>query len=120
MARILVVEDNESNIYLIRFLLEKHGHEVIEARTGREGVRLALEASPDLILMDIQLPDITGEEATRLIRESPADGDIPIIALTSYAMAGDRERFLAAGCTGYIEKPIDPYGVLAEIERHLR
>ncbi|RMF90445.1 MAG: response regulator [Methanobacteriota archaeon] len=104
----------------MKFLLEKSGYEVIEARGGREGVDLAVKERPDLILMDIQLPDISGEEATRRIRESPADGDIPIVALTSYAMAGDRERFLAAGCTGYIEKPIDPERFVGEIAKFLK
>lgn len=119
MKRILVVEDNETNLYLIRFILEKSGYEVIEAREGTVGVELAIKEKPDLIIMDIQLPDIDGLEATKRIRASEADGDIPIIALTSFAMAGDRERALAAGCTGYIEKPINPETFIAEIEKCL-
>ncbi len=119
MKRILVVEDNETNMYLIRFILEKSGYEVIEAREGVAGVELAIKEKPDLIIMDIQLPDIDGLEATKRIRASEADGDIPIIALTSFAMAGDRERALAAGCTGYIEKPINPDTFIAEIEKYL-
>ena len=119
MKRILVVEDNETNMYLIRFILEKSGYEVIEAREGAEGVELAIKNKPDLIIMDIQLPDIDGLEATKRIRASEADGDIPIIALTSFAMAGDRERALTAGCTGYIEKPINPETFMAEIEKYL-
>ncbi len=119
MKRILVVEDNETNMYLIRFMLEKSGYEVIEAREGAVGVELAIKEKPDLIIMDIQLPDIDGLETTKRIRASEADGDIPIIALTSFAMVGDRERALAVGCTGYIEKPINPEIFITEIEKYL-
>ncbi|MBA4379976.1 MAG: response regulator [Anaerolinea sp.] len=119
VKRILVVEDNETNLYLIRFMLEKSGYEVIEAREGAVGVELASKEKPDLILMDVQLPDMDGLEATKRIRASEADGEIPIIALTSYAMVGDREKALAAGCTGYIEKPINPDTFMAEIEKYL-
>jgi CheY-like chemotaxis protein len=117
--RILVVEDNEANLYLIRFLLENAGHEVIGAETGAAGVEAAIKEKPNLILMDIQLPDIDGLEATRGIRASEAGGKVPIIALTSYAMAGDREKALAAGCTGYIEKPINPETFITQIEESL-
>ncbi len=119
MKRILVIEDNEANLYLIRFMLEKSGYEVIEAREGAVGVELAGKEKPDLILMDVQLPDIDGLEATKRIRASEADGEVPIIALTSYAMVGDREKSLAAGCTGYIEKPINPETFITEIEKYL-
>ncbi len=119
MKKVLVVEDNEYNLYLIRFILEKSGLEVIEARIGAEGVEKAIKEQPDLILMDIQLPDIDGMEATRRIRASEADSEIPIIALTSYAMPGDREKALAAGCTGYIEKPINTETVMMEIKKYL-
>jgi len=119
MKRILVVEDNETNLYLIKFILEKSGYEVIEAREGTVGVELAIKEKPDLVIMDLQLPDIDGLEATKRIRASEADSDIPIVALTSFAMAGDRERALAAGCTGYIEKPINPETFMAEIEKYL-
>jgi len=119
MKRILVVEDNMTNMYLIGFILRENGHEVLEATTGEEGVELATKEKPDLILMDIQLPGIDGLEATRRIRESEADEEIPIVALTSYAMTGDRERALNAGCTGYIEKPINPETFMAEIEKYL-
>ena len=119
MKKILVVEDNEKNLYLIRFILKKNGYEVIDARNGEDAVRMAISEKPDLILMDIQLPGIDGLEATRKIRESEADGEIPIIALTSFAMAGDKEKALAAGCTGYIEKPINVETFIAEIEKYL-
>jgi len=119
MKRILVIEDNETNMYLISFILKKTGYEVIEARSGEEGVELAIKEKPNLIIMDIQLPGIDGLEATQKIRESEADGEIPIIALTSYAMTVDREKSLAAGCTSYIEKPINPETFIAEIEKYL-
>ncbi len=119
MKRILVIEDNETNMYLISFILRENGHEVIEARSGEEGVKLTIKEKPNLILMDIQLPGIDGLEATRRIRESKADSEVPIIALTSYTMTGDREKSLAAGCTGYIEKPINPDTFMDEIEKYL-
>jgi len=84
--------------------------------TYKEGVQLAIEEKPDLILMDIKLPGIDGMEATKRIRASESNGKVPIIAITSYAMAGDRERYLKEGFTGYIEKPIDPYKIIKEIE----
>ncbi len=120
MKKILVVEDNEKNMYLISFILKKKIYEVIEATRGEEGVELAIKERPDLILMDIQLPGIDGLEATKRIRASKADGEIPIIALTSYAMTGDKEKALAAGCTGYIEKPIVPETFIAEIEKYIK
>lgn len=119
MKRILVVEDNETNMYLIGFILKKNGHEVIEARTGEEGVELALKERMDLIIMDIQLPGIDGLETTRRIRKSETDKKVPIVALTSFAMTGDREKSLAAGCTGYLEKPINPDTFMGEIEKYL-
>ncbi len=119
MKRVLVVEDNETNLYLIKFILEKNGYEVIEAREGIVGVELAIKEKPDLILMDIQMPDIDGLEATKRIRASEADGKVPIIALTSFAMPGDREKALAAGCTAYIEKPINPDTFISEIQKYL-
>ncbi len=119
MKRILVVEDNEKNMYLIGFILRNNGYEVIEARTGEEGVELVLKEKPDLVLMDIQLPGIDGLETTKRIRESEADGGLPIVALTSFAMTGDRERALAAGCTGYLEKPINPETFITSLEKYL-
>lgn len=117
MKRILVIEDNETNMYLIDFILRKSEYEVIEARTGEEGVELAIKDKPDLVIMDIQLPGIDGLEATKRIRKTEVDGKIPIIALTSYAMTGDKEKALKAGCTGYIEKPINPETFIGEIEK---
>ncbi len=120
MKRILVIEDNETNMYLIDFILRKSEYEVIEARTGEEGVELAIKDKPDLVIMDIQLPGIDGLEATKRIRKTEVDGKIPIIALTSYAMTGDKEKALKAGCTGYIEKPINPETFIGEIEKFFK
>ncbi len=119
MKKILVVEDNEINMYLSCRIIKSSGYEVIEARTGEEGVALALKERPDLIIMDIQLPGIDGLETTKRIRQSEADDEIPIIALTSYAMAGDKKKALKAGCTGYIEKPINPETFISEIKKFL-
>lgn len=117
MKRVLVIEDNETNMYLTKFMLEKSGYEVLEARDGLTGVETAKTAKPDLILMDIQLPDINGMEATGRIREF--DKAVPIIAVTSYAMVGDKEKTLEAGCTGYIEKPINPDTFISSIKKYL-
>lgn len=120
MKRALVVEDNEQGMYLLSFILTKGGYEVIEATTGEAGVELAIKEKPDLILTDVRLPGIDGLEATKRIRKSESDGEVPIIAVTSHALSGDRERALAAGCTGYFEKPINPETLLSEIEKCLR
>jgi len=116
MKKVLVVEDNERNMYLISFILEKMGHRVLQADSGEKGIELASREQPDLVLMDIQLPGIDGLEAAKRIRQS---GDVPIIAITSFAMTGDRERLLAAGCNGYIEKPINPETIMEEIAAYL-
>lgn len=118
MKKVLVVEDNEQNMYLMRYMLEKAGYLVMGATTGTEGAALASGEKPDLILMDIQLPDIDGLEVTRLIRASEVAGPVPIVAVTSFAMAGDRRKALAAGCTGYVEKPIDPETFISEIAKY--
>lgn len=115
MLTALIIEDTPDNMRLISFILNKNGTETIGAKTGRQGIDLAKSANPDFIILDIQLPDMDGIEVLRAIRQSEADGRVPIIAMTSYAMSGDREKLLAAGCTGYIEKPIDPMTVMDEI-----
>jgi CheY-like chemotaxis protein len=119
MKKVLVIEDNETNLYLIRFMLKKSEYMVIEAREGVMGVEMAIKEKPDLVIMDIQLPDIDGLEATRRIRASEKDNKMPIVALTSYAMVGDREKALDAGCTDYIEKPINPETFISKIEKYL-
>ncbi len=115
MKKVLVVEDNRDNLRLISYALRRHGYEVISADTGIRGVEMALTEHPDFIIMDINLPGIDGLEATRRIRKSGANGAIPIIAITSYAMAGDMDLVLAAGCNGYFEKPIDPLTIMDKI-----
>ncbi|MFO8132445.1 MAG: response regulator [Thermoplasmatota archaeon] len=119
MKRVLVVEDNDTNMYLISFLLERNGYQVIKATTGEDGVSRTISEQPDLVLMDIQLPGIDGHEATRRIRKSRECDDVPIVALTSYAMTGDRGKALAAGCAGYIEKPINPDIFIEQITKHM-
>jgi CheY-like chemotaxis protein len=119
MKTILVIEDNEQNLYLVTFILEKNGYKVVPARDGREGIDLACEIVPALILLDIQLPVMDGYEVAQELRKNPALDEIPIVAVTSYAMTGDRELALKAGCTGYIEKPIDSATFISDIEKYL-
>ena len=119
MKTIMVIEDNEQNLYLVTFILEKNGYRVIPARDGREEIDLACEVKPALILLDIQLPVMDGYAVARELRKNPALDDVPIVAVTSYAMTGDREQAMAAGCTGHIEKPIDPETFIRDIERYL-
>jgi CheY-like chemotaxis protein len=116
---LLIIEDNEQNLYLMRFLLEKSGFKVIEARTGKEGIEAALGRRPRAILLDIQLPEMDGYAVAAELKKHDELGNIPIIAVTSYAMLGDRERILAAGATGYLEKPINPETFVEEIIRYL-
>lgn len=116
---ILLIEDNEHNRYLTTFLLEKRGYTVISACDGATGIRLAEEIRPALILLDIQLPMMDGYEVAQSLRKNPNLRNVPIVAVTSYAMAGDREKALAAGCDGYIEKPINPETFVAEVEEFL-
>lgn len=116
---ILVIEDNEQNMYLMRFLLEKNGFQVMEARSAAEGIEKSFFPEILAILLDIQLPDMDGYSVAGKLRQHEALATMPIIAVTSYAMTGDRERALAAGCTGYIEKPIDPETFIDEMKRYL-
>ena len=116
---ILLIEDNEQNRYLATFLLEQHGHKVVPAENGPSGIALAQTIEPELILLDIQLPLMDGYAVARALRAMASVRDTPIIAVTSYAMVGDREKCLASGCNGYIEKPINPETFVAEIERFL-
>jgi two-component system, cell cycle response regulator DivK len=118
-ATVLVIEDNERNAYLVNFILEKYGYHVIQAREGETGIALAQQFKPDLILLDIQLPAMDGYTVADELKKNRALSAIPIVAVTSYAMPGDRERILAAGCAGYIEKPINPASFMSEIEQYL-
>jgi CheY-like chemotaxis protein len=116
MKKVLVIEDNENNMELITFILEANNYETIRAETGQQGIDMAINDRPAFILLDIQLPDLMGTDVLKIIRKNNACDKIPIIAITSYAMAGDREKLLNAGCDGYIEKPIDPMIVMDQIE----
>ncbi len=118
MSVILIVEDNEKNMKLVRDVLQFKGYETIEAVTGTDGVRLAKERKPDIILMDIQLPDIDGVEALARLRTDERTASIPVLALTAQAMEGDRDRFLAAGFDGYISKPVNVVELLAVVRQH--
>ncbi len=117
--KILVVEDNEQNLYMITFLLKQQNYEIIKAQSGLQAIELAKTERPDLILMDIQLPEMDGYEATRRIRGITEISHTPIVAITSYAMVDDRAKALAAGCNGYMEKPIQPETFAAEIGKYL-
>lgn len=117
--RLLIIEDNEQNMYLMRFLLEKSGFTVIGAENGRKGIEMALQCKPLAILLDIQLPEMNGYEVAAELKKHRDLDEAPIIAVTSYAMVGDREQILAAGATGYIEKPINPETFVAEIIDYL-
>ncbi len=119
MSTILVVEDNATNMTLSTFLLESAGHTVVAATSAELGLTLALECRPDLILMDIQLPGMDGLQATALLKGNDATRGIPVIALTALAMKGDEERIRAAGCDGYIAKPLAYKDFLVVIREHL-
>ena len=115
--RILMIEDNAQNRYLAGFLLEASGWEMVHAEDGPSGLALARTVDPVLILLDIQLPGMDGYAVAQALRADPRSAAVPIVSVTSYAMAGDRERCLASGCDGYIEKPIDPQTFVALVER---
>ncbi len=114
--RILVVEDDSKNLYLVKFILQKAGYLVLEAVNGKEGYEMAKSELPDMILMDMQLPVMNGYEATALIKTDENTKNIPVIALTAYAMKGDREKTIEAGCDDYLEKPINPGNFAAVIQ----
>ena len=116
---ILLIEDNEQNRYLLTFLLAQHGYDVHAVADGMLGIEAARTFTPLLILLDIQLPGMDGYAVARALRQNAALGAVPIVAVTSYAMPGDREKALESGCTGYIEKPINPDTFVAEMERAL-
>lgn len=119
MAKVLIVEDNPANMTLATFLLKSAGHSVISATSAEAGVALAREEQPDLVLMDIQLPRMDGLEATGLLKGDAATRAIPVIALTALAMKGDEERIRAAGCDGYIAKPLAYKDFLATVSAQL-
>jgi two-component system cell cycle response regulator DivK len=118
-AKILLAEDNASNRYLATYLLRNAGYTVITALNGHEALRLALAEHPDLVLMDIQMPEMDGYETARRMRADPQLAAIPIVAVTSYAMTSDRAKALEMGFVGYIEKPIQPLNFAAQISQYL-
>lgn len=116
-GKILLVEDNDENRYLVTFLLERNGYSVVPATDGPSAIKIAHQALPAAILLDIQLPGMDGYVVARTLRQSRSFSLTPIIAVSAYAMPGDRERAMVAGCTGYINKPIDPDAFVAQIEK---
>jgi CheY-like chemotaxis protein len=119
-GKVLIVEDNPVNLRLAQFLLEKRGFSVRKATTGAECLTEMTRELPDIVLMDIQLPGEDGLAVTRKIRSDPRMAAVVVVALTAHAMAGDREKILAAGCDGYIAKPVDPQGLPSEVSRYLK
>jgi two-component system cell cycle response regulator DivK len=117
--KILIIEDEPRNLKLFSDLLTRFGYEIVEATDGEMGVESARSTHPDLILMDIMMPKMDGLEATRIIKADAATKHIPILALTSYAMKGDRERTIEAGCNGYIAKPVDIGELLKAVKDYL-
>ena len=117
--KILYVEDNDDNVYVVKTRLTRAGYTVLVAVDGQQGVDMALAQRPDLILMDLSLPVLDGWEATRRLKASAETTSIPVIALSAHAMAGDREKALAAGCDDYDTKPVDFARLLGKIEKHL-
>lgn len=117
--RILLIEDNENNRYLVTFLLQAHGWQVLHAADGPSGLAMAARERPALVLLDIQLPGMDGYAVARALKADPALAAIPVVAVTSYAMAPDRARAMEAGCDGYIEKPIDPETFVVAVSSHL-
>ncbi|MEN6472448.1 MAG: response regulator [Syntrophaceae bacterium] len=113
--RVLIVEDNADNMELITFILENYGYQTFRAFDGLSGVKASENEGFDFIILDIQLPDIDGTEVLKRVRAEGKNRLTPVIAMTSYAMSGDRESLMAAGCDGYIEKPIDPANVIDQI-----
>ena len=118
--KILLVEDNPVNRRLAEFLLRSQGYLVREAATAQEAFEILKTERPDLIVMDIQLPGMDGLEATKKLKEEPATAGIPVLAVTSYAMTGDREKALAVGCAAYLTKPLDKTTLVREVATHLR
>ncbi len=114
--KILIIEDNEQNMYMLTYLLESNNYQVMQAFTGADGIRVAKESLPDAILLDIQLPEMDGYAVARNLRSIRELDTVPIIAVTSYAMVGDREKVMESGADGYIEKPIDPDTFIQQME----
>lgn len=119
MARILIIEDNPANLELMAYLLQAFGHSVVTSEDGRQGISAARQHHPDIVLCDVQLPDIDGFEVLRVLKTDAATRSTPVVAVSALAMVGDRERGLASGFDGYLSKPIDPQSFVPEIEQFL-
>lgn len=119
VARILVIEDNDANLELVQYLLESVGYEVLVARDGGQGVAVALQERPTLVVCDLQMPVLDGYEVLRTLRQDPSTRATPIIAVTAFSMPGDQQKVLMAGFDGYLSKPIDPENFVAEVEAFL-
>jgi len=118
-ARILLIEDNLANLDLMKYLLGAYGHEILSAKDGETGLHAALRESPDLVICDLQLPVVSGYGVARVLKSNPEARDIPLVAVTAFAMVGDRESALSAGFDGYLTKPIDPETFVRQIEQFL-
>jgi two-component system cell cycle response regulator DivK len=119
-ARILIIEDNEKNMYMETFLLEYKGYKVYQAMNGMDGIEITKREKPDLILLDIQLPKMDGYAIAKELRNNKEISNIPIVAVTSYAMTGDREKVMQSGCDGYIEKPINPDTFVRDVVKFIK
>ena len=119
-GRVLVVEDNAKNMKLFRDVLQASGYDTLEATTGGRALELAVEHEPDLVLMDVRLPDLDGVAVLGRLRAEDRTASIPVLALTAQAMAGDRERFLAAGFDGYVSKPVNIVALVETVREHCR
>ena len=117
--RVLIIEDNEQNMYMLTYLLESEDYEILQAFSGPAGIESAKAVTPDIVLLDIQLPEMDGYEVATRLREIKQMKETPIIAVTSYAMPGDREKAIESGATGYIEKPINPDTFISQMESFL-
>jgi len=118
--KVLIIEDNEQNMYMLTFLLKNNNYEVFQAFNGKEGIKAAIDIQPDVILLDIQLPEMDGYHVAKELTSIESIKDIPIIAVTSHAMIGDREKAMESGVTGYIEKPIDPDNFIIKMEAYMK
>jgi two-component system cell cycle response regulator DivK len=118
--KILIIEDNEQNMYMLKYLLESNNYIVFQSFNGPDGIALAKKAIPDAILLDIQLPEMDGYAVARELRKNTDLNNTPIIAVTSYAMNGDKEKVFASGATGYIEKPVNPDTFISQLEAYIK
>ncbi len=119
-GRILVIEDNLDNLELVSFLLERAGFQIIQATDGRSGLEIARTEQPDLILMDLTIPEIDGWHLAKQLKQDPATAGIPLIAMTAHILPGDRKKAIDSGCDGYITKPLDIPNLIPTIEKHIK